>query len=181
LLSWEWLQVIQDTFADLMGVMLVVTDTNGKPVHQPANPCGLFTAFRDQADAMPRFINHWKKLATTIDMTPSFQASHLDLLCARSLIAVGTEIKGLVIAGCIAPAEWPPNSAQIATISERFQVTTDFVSQHVNDVYYLDEVQQAQVLATLPRIAALIAHVVNDRKMLMDRLSSIANLTQFNL
>jgi len=181
LLSWEWLQVIQVTFAELLGVMLVVTDTNGEPVHQPANPCGLFTAFMDQADAMPRFISHWQKLATTVDLTPSFQTSHLGLLCARSLIAVGTEIKGMVIAGCVAPAEWPPNPVQIAAISDHFQVTTEFVSKSIHDVYFLDDAKQVQILSTLPRIAALIAHVVNDRKMLMDRLSTIANLTQFNL
>ena len=180
LLSWEWVEVIQDTFADLLGVMIVVTDTQGEPVHQPSKPCGLFTAFNDQAGAMPRFIKHWQKLATTIDLTSTFQTSHLGLLCARSLSAVGNEIKGMVIAGCVAPVEWPPTPVQITAIAAHFQVSSTFVNQYIHDVYYLDKAQKTQVLDTLPRIAAMIAHVVNERKLLMDRLANIANLTQMS-
>ena len=37
---------------------------------------------------------------------------------------------------------------------------------HLDDVYTLDEAQQAQVLAYLPRIANIVAHIVDERKAL---------------
>ncbi|MFN2160957.1 MAG: helix-turn-helix domain-containing protein, partial [Candidatus Promineifilaceae bacterium] len=38
----DCVQLIQDSHADLLGVMLVITDLEGNPVTRPSNPCGLF-------------------------------------------------------------------------------------------------------------------------------------------
>ena len=40
----ECVQLIQDTFAEMLDVMVVVTDLAGAMVTRPSNPCGLFTA-----------------------------------------------------------------------------------------------------------------------------------------
>ncbi len=178
LLSWEWLRIIQETFANLLGVMIVVTDIDGRPINQPTNPCGLFTAVSQQAGAMPQFIESWRGLTTAIDLTPTFRVGQLGLLSARSMIAVGTELKGMVIAGCIAPEKWPPSPKEITAIAGKFDVSPDLIRYHAEDVYHLDDEQQARTLATIPQIAALIAHIVDERKTLMDRLDAIANLLQ---
>ncbi len=179
LLSWEWLRIIQETFANLLGVMIVVTDIQGRPINQPTQPCGLFTAVRKQPDAMDKFIESWCGLTTAVDLTATFRLSHLGLLCARSLIAIGTELKGMVIAGCAAPYDWPPSPEKINAIAGQFDMPPEQIRQHIQEVYYLDEIQKAQVLVTIPQIAALIAHIVDDRKQLIDRLEAIAGLSRF--
>jgi PTS system nitrogen regulatory IIA component len=178
LLPLKWLQAIQETFAHLLGVMLVVTDMEGNPVVQPSNPCPLFTVISQQPNAMQKFSRSWRDLATTTDLTPKFIVGHLGLLCARSVIGVGTELKGMVIAGCIAPVEWPPSPAKTEAIASKFGVEPEFLLEHIDAVLFLEEGQQAQVLATLPRIATIIAHTVNERKRLIGRLEAIAGLAQ---
>ena len=178
LLSRGWLQIIQETFANLLGVMIVVTDIDGQPINQPTNPCGLFAAVSQQAGAMSQFIESWRGLATAVDLTPSFRVGQLGLLSARSMIAIGTELKGMVIAGCIAPEEWLPPPDEIAAIAGKYGVVPDLIRYHAKDVYVLDHEQQARALATISQIAALIAYAVDERKLLIDRLEAIASLTQ---
>lgn len=178
LLSWEWLRLVQEMFAELLGVMIVVTDIEGRPINHPTNPCGLYTAVSQQPGAMVQFIQSWRGLAAAVDLTPTFRPGHLGLLCARSLIAIGTELKGMVIAGCVAPDNWPPSPETTAAISNRFGMSVEDFSSHLHEVYRLDQTQKNRVLSTLPKISTLIAHIVEDRKQLVDRLETIATLSQ---
>lgn len=179
LLSWDWLRIIQTTFADLLGVMIVVTDIQGRPINQPTKPCGLYTAVNQQPGAVNKFIASWRGLASAVDLTPTFRPGHLGLLCARSLIAIGTELKGMVISGCIAPDKWPPSPENINVIAGNFDMPPEQFRQHIHDVYRLDKAEKARVLATIPQIATLIAHIVDEHKQLIDRLEAIAGLTRF--
>ncbi|MFQ5401786.1 MAG: PocR ligand-binding domain-containing protein [Anaerolineae bacterium] len=165
-------------FAELLGVMIVVTDIEGRPINRPTNPYGLYTTVSQQPGAMAQFIQSWRGLATAVDLTPTFRPGHLGLLCARSLIAVGTELKGMVITGCVAPDDWPPPSETTAAISNRFEMSIEDFSNHLHEVYRLDQTQKNRVLSTLPKISTLIAHIVEDRKQLVDRLETIATLGQ---
>ncbi len=178
LLPLECVQQIQDPFAKLLGVMLVITDMEGNPITEPSAPCGLFGTISQQPDAIQRCIQTWHDLAAVIDLNPKFSVSHLGLLCARSMIRVGTELKGMVIAGCIAPDDWPPTAAQVEVMAAEFGVPAANMIAHLDDVYNLDKAQQAQVLAYLPQIANIVAHIVAERKALVGRLQTIARLTQ---
>lgn len=178
LLPMECVQFIQNPFADLLGVMLVITDMDGNPITQPSAPCGLFEVISQRPDAIQRCIQSWHDLAAVIDLNPQFSVSHLGLLCARSMIRVGTELKGMVIAGCITPDQWPPTSTEVETMAAEFGVSAADMTAHLDDVYRLDKTQKAQVLAYLPRIANIVAHIVDERKSLVGRLQTIARLTQ---
>lgn len=178
LLPLECVQQIQDAFAELLEIMLVITDMDGNPVTQPSLPCGLFETISQQPDAIQRCIQSWHDLAAVIDLNPKFSISHLGLLCARSMIRVGVELKGMVIAGCIAPDEWPPTNEEVAATAAEFSVSLAIMTEHLQDVYTLDKAQEAQVLAILPRIANIVAHIIAERKSLIGRLQTIAQLTQ---
>ncbi len=178
LLPLECVQLIQDTFADTLGIMLVVTDMAGKPITDVSNPCGLFLAVSEVPNALQKCIDSWRTLAVTIDLEPKFTPSHLGLLCARGLVRVGTELKGMVMVGGIAPANWPPTADQVRAIATEFGVKPDTLREHLSEVFYLDKAQQSLVLSTVQRIADIIAHIVNERNTLMGKLESIARLTR---
>ncbi len=102
--------------------MLVITDMNGVPITEPSRPCGLFSAVNKKPDAVQRCISSWHDLGQALTMEPAFHTSHLGLLCARGLIRVGTELQGMVVAGCVGPgrmasvrrgsgSRWPGNLA----------------------------------------------------------------------
>ncbi len=178
LLPLECVQQIQEPFAELLGVMLVITDMDGNPITQPSLPCGLFETISQQPNAIRRCIQSWHDLAAVIDLNPKFSVSHLGLLCARSMIRVGAELKGMMIAGCIAPNRWPPTAEEVEVMAAEFSVSPVVMTEHLNDVYTLDQAQRAQVLAMLPRIANIVAHIIAERNALVGRLQTIARLTQ---
>ena len=177
LLPLECVQLIQDSFADLLGVMLVVTDMTGKPLTRPSNPCGLFQAISEVPQALQRCILSWHKLADAIDIEPRFSQSHLKLLCTRALIRDGVELKGMVVAGCVTPDEWPPSEAEIAGMAAEFGVEPELLATRVNEVYALSKGQRDKVLAHIQQIANIVAHIISERKLLIGRLEAIADLT----
>ncbi|UCG22918.1 MAG: PocR ligand-binding domain-containing protein [Chloroflexota bacterium] len=177
LLPLECVQLIQDSFADLLGVMLVVTDMAGKPITQPSNPCGLFQAVSQVPHALERCIQSWHKLAETIDLEPRFSESHLNLLCARALIRDGLQLKGMVVAGCVAPDAWPPSKGSIDRMAAEFGVETDLLASRMDEVHFLSEGQPEKVLAHIQQIANIVAHIICERKTLIGRLEAIADLT----
>jgi excisionase family DNA binding protein len=172
----ECVQLIQDTFADTLGVMLVITDMRGAPVTQISHPCGLFAAIHDTPNALQKCIDSWHTLANTIDLEPKFMPSHLGLLCARGMIRVGAELKGMVVLGCVAPDHWPPTPAQVEQMAQTFGVTPALLTAHLHEVFFLDKDERARVLSFVQRIANIVAHIASERNMLMGKLESIAKL-----
>ena len=177
ILPLECVQLIQDTFADLLGVMLVVTDMEGTPITTPSHTCGLFDVISQEPQALERCIKSWHDLATTIDLQPQFSSSHLGLLCTRAMIRVGDELKGMVVAGCVAPDVWPPSSDELSSMAAEFGVDEAKLQARLDEVFYLDENRRDHVLDYMQRIANIVAHIVNERKTLVGRLAAIANLT----
>lgn len=178
LLPLACVQLIQDTFAETLGVMLVITDLGGRPITDISNACGLFEAINQVPGALQKCIESWHDLAITIDLEPKFMPSHLGLLCARGMIRVGSELKGMVVAGGIAPEDWPPEPDALKTIAEEFSVQSGTLAGHLSQVFYLDAREQAKILSLLQRIANIVAHIVNERHIMMDKLDAIARLTR---
>jgi len=173
----ECVQLIQESFADLLGVMLVVTDMEGRPITVPSNSCGLFEAISQEPDALQKCIQSWHDMATSLELEPRFAQSHLGLLCARALIRVGSELQGMVVAGCVAPEEWPPDEEEMAKIAVDLGVDPAVVEDNSDEVYRLSAVKKEQVLLQLQKTANIIAHIVNERVTLVNRLEAIADLT----
>ncbi len=174
------IQLIQDAFADLLGVMMVVTDMHGQPVTQFSNPCGFYQALTRDPEAVGHCIRSWQQMAADPAIEPRFFPSEMGLLCARGLIRVGAELKGMVVIGGIAPEIWPPAAAQLARLAEQFDVSLATVMAHVDEVYYLDKAAQERALRFVQRIADIFSHIVNDRSALCGRLQAIASLTMLS-
>jgi excisionase family DNA binding protein len=174
----ECVQLIQDSFADALGVMILVTDLNGVPVTKPSNPCGLYTVAESSPIARQRCLDLWVRLANEPALAPRFQSSHIGLLCARGLIRVGSEIKAMLVVGGIAPATWPPDDEQIAEIARDLALSSDQVREQIHAVHHLDPDGQARVLPFVQRIADIFSHIASERQQLTGRLQRIAEITR---
>ena len=118
--------------ADLLGVMMVVTDLDGRPVTEVVNACERFTSASDtERDSC---VEHWATLASTADLGCRFTSGPLDFECAVAFIRSGDRLLGMVLAGGIAAPG------------------TDATGLHD-----LDPAQRSEVIATLPRVAATIS------------------------
>jgi excisionase family DNA binding protein len=176
LLPLECVQLIQDTFADTLGVMVVITDMDGNPITEVSHTFGLFDAISDVPDAVQKCIESWHTMASAIDLEPKYMVSHLELLCARGLIRVGSELKGMVVIGGIAPPNWPPTPEQVLTMADEFGVDPEVLTARLSEVFYLDEAEQIRVLSFVQRIANIVAHIATERNVFIGNLQSIAEL-----
>lgn len=122
--------------ADLLGVMMVVTDMAGRPVTAVANPCAWFAEHGTEPAVLDRCVTEWRDLADHPDLSPRFQPGALGFECARAFVRDGSTLVGMVLAGGISPSTEPGADP---------------------DLYHLDGDQRDRVLAALPRIAAAIA------------------------
>ncbi len=92
-----------DVAAHLLGVSMVVTDMEGRPLTGIANPCPWLTAHQDDPDVMDTCIGEWRELADDHEFTPRFRVGQLGFECARAFIRSGRELVGMVLAGGVCP------------------------------------------------------------------------------
>jgi excisionase family DNA binding protein len=101
-------QQLQDIMAELLGVMLVMTDMQGRAVTEPSNVCGYYRALM-RGEGLGRLCDAtWPQLAAALPLKPEFVRSQLGPLCTRGFIRVDNRLEGMLVAGCIAPDPWPP-------------------------------------------------------------------------
>jgi len=174
----ECVQMIQDTYAELLGVMMIVTDMAGNPITQPSNACGLFTAAESSPKAHQRCLEHWVAMAGDPRLQPSFERSHLGLLCARGLIRVGVEIKGMLIVGGIAPTNWPPSEEEVERIANSLEVDPTLIREHENEVFYISPQRQQELLPYVQRIADILSFIATERNQLIQRFDKIVELAK---
>lgn len=174
----ECVQLIQDSFADALGVMILVTDLNGNPITQPSKPCGLYVAAETSPVGRQRCLDLWIRLANEPSLAPRFQESHLGLLCARGLIRAGSEIKAMLVMGGIAPQHWPPGPEQIDRIAADLALSPDLVRAHIEEVHRLDPAEQARILPFVQRIADIFAHIASERQQLFGKLQRISEISR---
>ena len=80
---------IAELSADLLGVMVVVTDMDGHPITAIANPCQWMVDHADDPTVVPTCIAEWQELADNHNMEPQFQPGQLGFECARAFVRSG--------------------------------------------------------------------------------------------
>jgi len=178
LLPLECVELIQDTFADLLGVMILITDLDGGLVTRPSNPCGLYTAAETSPVARKLCMQQWANLAADPSLQPVFIESHLGLLCARGLIRVGADLSAMLVVGGIAPQQWPPDGARMERIATDLDLPLELVQAHIQQVHVIEPDDQKRVLAFVQRMADIVSHIIKERNQFYLTLQNIAELTK---
>jgi len=125
--------------ADLLGVMVVVTDMDGHPLTQVCNPCARFEQRSGDPALLDACIAEWRQLADDPDFAPRFAVATLGFECARAFVRTGTSLVGMVLAGGVAPAGVTGGDAA--------------------GLYVLDAAERRRVLSALPQVAAALSQV----------------------
>lgn len=177
-------QLIQDTFAQLLEIGLVITDLEGAPITRPSNLCGLATfAHKANATFAERQATCFAQMHQLPGGQPVFVADVLGLACARALITVGGENVGMVIAQGIAPEVWPPSPAMVTKLAQELDVAAGELQPRLDQVFVLAGdvfagAAQEKVLDALQRLADIVAHVLQERQQFRTTLESIAQLAR---
>lgn len=176
LLPLDCVQLIQDSFAEMLNVMIVVTDMDGHPITKVSKPCGPFQAIRNLPNALEKCIADWAHFGEVLELEPQLIRSHLGLLGTRGLIRVGHQLKGMVIVGGIAPKHWPPSDEHLALIADDFDIPANAFAPHINEVSFLSQSETAMVLKMVQRFADILAHIVTTQHDTTLKLSAIAHI-----
>lgn len=132
----ETATAVTQVAADLLGVMMVVTDMDGNPITAVANPCRWFADRSQDPDLLSACTAEWQQMADDPDFEPKFSVGALGFECARAFVRSGSSLVGMVLVGGIAP----PGS-------------------QVADLYHLDDDARRAVLSALPRVASALSRV----------------------
>jgi excisionase family DNA binding protein len=124
--------------ADALGVMLVVTDMEGRPITPILNPCPAIANRLANPGVLATCTLEWRTLATDLDFEPRFRLGAMGFECARALIRSGSELVGTVLAGGLAAAG-----------SERPD----------DGLYHLDDARRRTIVRLLPRLAAVLSRL----------------------
>ncbi len=160
------IQQLQDLFAELLGVMLVVTDMQGHPLTDPSHVCGYYRSLMG-AHGLGRLCDvTWPQLAAALPLKPQFVISQLGPLCARAFIRVENGLAGMLVAGCVAPDMWPPSGERIDALAGQARMEPGQLAQRVHAVHVLLSADQTRVLDVIQRIADIISTLIAERLLL---------------
>jgi excisionase family DNA binding protein len=130
----DTVQAVLDVSASLLGVMMVATDMDGRPVSDVANPCPWFVDHAEDEAVVTACTSEWRAMADDLDFAPRFQAGHLGFECARVFLRAGSELVGMVLAGGVAPQ-----------------------GSAVPGLHHLDATARQVVLDALPKVSAVLS------------------------
>ena len=173
----DCVQLIQDAFAESLGVMLVVTDLQGQPITQVSNPFPLYDLLAETENGHAICQETWRELGQTPALEPRFKPGFGGLLCARALVRLGNELKAMVVVFGVAPQDWPPAAGTTQELASSLNIPTEDLDGVFESVFKLNSEEQKKVLVTVQRIADILAHIGNERMALLGRLSDIARLS----
>ena len=122
--------------ARILGVMMIATDMDGRPVGDLVNPCPWFTQHEDEPEFMATCLDFWKQLADDPDFDVGFHRGPLNVECARTFIRIGPHLVGMLFAGGIDPT-----------------------GHDERPLHRLSEEGRARVLTYLPTVAAAISRL----------------------
>jgi excisionase family DNA binding protein len=177
ILPLDCVQLIQDAFAEVLDVMLIVTDLDGQPITQASNPCLLYGLLDETDNGHAICHEMWRDLGRVPALEPRFMPGFGGLLCARALVRMGNELKAMVIVFGVAPEEWPPAPEMTQQLAQKLNLPSDELKAAFDTVFEPTLEERKKVLVTIQRMADILAHIGNERLSLLERLASIARLS----
>jgi excisionase family DNA binding protein len=127
-----------DVAAELLGVMVVVTDMEGHPITPIANPCPWMVQHAEDPEVLQTCIAQWHRMADDHTFEPQFSEGEHGFECARAFVRSGRELVGMVLAGGVTPQ-----------------------GAHRTDLYDLDPDDRRRVLDALPKVAAALSRTAS--------------------
>jgi excisionase family DNA binding protein len=173
----DCVQLIQDAFAEVLGVMLVAADLDGRPITQVSNPLPLYDLLAETETGHTICRETWREMGQLPALEPRFTPGFAGLLCSRALVRVGNELNAMVIVFGVAPKDWPPSPEMTQELAASSEIPAGELQAAFDTVFNLTPDQQKSVLVTIQRIADILAHIADERLTLLGRLNDIARLS----
>ena len=175
------LQVIQDVFAEMVGVGSLTTDDSGEPLTFVSNPCEFCSLILEQPSGRAACVASWRKLARSQTDEPELTTCHAGLQYARAPIEQNGRRVGIQFAGQFNFGE-PDETEEghrVAELADAHGIDQEKLSRAAKSIHRLQPSDRARVGRWLARVAETFEIIAVERADLIGRLESIANLSNF--
>jgi excisionase family DNA binding protein len=135
-----------DVAAASLGVMMLVTDLQGRALTPVANPCPWFADRARDPHVVRACTTEWRDLADDLDFEPRFRLGAVGFECARAFVRNGPHLLGMVLLGGVAAAA----ADQPAGFADR--PSTD-------GLHHLDDAARRRALQVLVKVAATLSRL----------------------
>jgi excisionase family DNA binding protein len=176
ILPLDCVQLIQDAFAELLDVMLVVTDMDGQPITQVSHPTAFYNLLAETNSGHALCQEKWQELSQIPALEPRFSPTLAGLLCARAFVRLEHQLKGMVIVFGVAPKDWPPDLETTVQLAQPLEVAPAKLQAAFESISRLTPAEQKRALVTIQRIADILAHIGNERLGMLTQLESMTQL-----
>ncbi len=176
LLPPEPVQALLDLVAELIGMMVVLTDMGGRPLSAVSNPCGFYAAIAAEPAAFEACVAGWADMAAGPDLRPRFRPSSLGFLCAHTFVRVDHRLAAMLMMGGLEPDSWPPSAVEVAELTSRLEVAPAVIAEHAADVYRAGPAERVRALDHLQQTADVLSRFANERRTVVTRFGEIASL-----
>ena len=174
----ECVQRIQDAFAEILGVTILVTNPKGIEITRSSNPCGLWDVVRTAPEFRETYRRFWAELGADRNLHARLRPDPLGLLWGRALIQHGDQLRAISIVGGIAPQEWPPGDGRVLELATELAVPEPTLHSAIDRVHRTDTTSMERLLPFIHRIGDILEHIVAERVEIVDRMESIAELSR---
>jgi excisionase family DNA binding protein len=173
----DCLELMLNAFADLLDVMLVMTDLDGEPITEVSNPQDFYRLLQETEAGADLCHDTWRELGQMPAIEPRWVITFADLLCARAFVRVGDKLEAMVIAFGVAPPGWSMPAEVETKAAEELGLDSRDLREVFGRVQPISLGHQSEVLRTLQRISDILAHIGSERSALIGRLNEIARLS----
>jgi excisionase family DNA binding protein len=173
-------QAIQDVFAEALGVGVVTTSPDGRPILPVANTCEFCALILESEEGQKRCISSWRAAAATAGDTPRPAVCHAGLSYVWSMV----EIQGAFVAAVHAgqfliqpPAAGEINPDRLAQLSQACGLRPRRLQEALGSVAVLNAERQDQISHMLQRVAQTFSEMGEERLNLLARLRRISEIS----
>jgi excisionase family DNA binding protein len=174
------IQPIQEVFSDIMDVAALTTDAQGIPLTEISNPRRFCNLIQSSEKGKHACLNSWKKLKFSNDGKPVFNICHAGLNYSGANIKVeGANAAKLITGQYYISRPKVDHVIRITKLAEMYGLDAKELSKASKEIHVLDDRTKGVMAKWLLKIAKSFERMSEERKELLTKLKSIADISNF--
>jgi len=174
----DYVQSIQDIFAEAMDVGSIVTRLNGQPLTQISNSCAFCNLILSTPQGFQQCVGSWRALVAPAERRPRLHECHAGLLYARGRIEVEDQFVAMVFAGqVVVDGDVGKVASRLGKLAAACGLAPAQLRDAMLSVHSFAPERIEQFMSLLERVAKTLSRIGQERLVLLRKLRHIAEIS----